>query len=177
MADLDNVLIPDDIAALLAGSDSGAPAESPQEVLGQLAGGDRRWQLVAKMLEQREVAADPERESVAEDQDEQPNHRLRHARRSALRRLVAELDILRRRNDVLADALGACPDCWGADLACDTCGGAGRPGSELPDPHLFAAWVAPAVRRVRAQTAASNRQASSPPPAAQGRPASEGADT
>jgi len=32
-------------------------------------------------------------------------------------------------DEVLAAAIGACPTCFGEDLLCDTCHGAGSPGS------------------------------------------------
>jgi hypothetical protein len=48
----------------------------------------------------------------------------------------------------LAAALGAC-DCWGQDLGCPVCEGAGSPGWLPPDRHLFAAYVYPAMRAVR----------------------------
>lgn len=67
-----------------------------------------------------------------------------------VRALLDEADELRRRNDELADALGACARCWGRDLACRACGGHGGPGARRPVPVLFDAWVAPAVRRVAA---------------------------
>jgi hypothetical protein len=67
-----------------------------------------------------------------------------------VRALLDEADELRRRNDELADALGACARCWGRDLACGACGGHGGPGARRQVPVLFDAWVAPAVRRVAA---------------------------
>lgn len=71
-----------------------------------------------------------------------------------LERLYAEVEGLRERNQVLADALGACPRCWGEDRSCRTCRGRGQPGGRLPDAALFAAIVQPAVRRARLPGAA-----------------------
>lgn len=50
---------------------------------------------------------------------------------------------------LLAGALGACA-CWGRDPGCPSCAGDGGPGWERPDPALYAEFVAPAVRRMRA---------------------------
>jgi len=66
---------------------------------------------------------------------------------AVLNQMYAELEVLRERNDLLADALGACPVCWGGDVRCPRCRGRGRPGGRLPDPEAFLALVAPAVRR------------------------------
>ena len=50
------------------------------------------------------------------------------------------------RSILLAAALGAC-DCWGEDVGCPACAGAGSVGWVPPDPQLYAEYVAPAVRR------------------------------
>jgi hypothetical protein len=51
---------------------------------------------------------------------------------------------LRRRNEQVSRALGACR-CWGRRRECPICGGEGRPGFFPIDPGAFAAFVAPAV--------------------------------
>ena len=61
-------------------------------------------------------------------------------------------DQLQARNSALAAALGAC-DCWGEDPGCGICHGVGRSGSVLPDPRLFAIYVRPAIRTLRAANA------------------------
>ena len=58
-----------------------------------------------------------------------------------------ELFALRRHNDELAGALGACCQCWGYDNECPECDGAGRPGWEQPNSGDFQEIVEPAVRR------------------------------
>ena len=52
----------------------------------------------------------------------------------------------------LARALGACPVCVGGDAGCTVCGGSGTPGWAVPDPDLFAAYVAPALRRLQGES-------------------------
>jgi len=61
-------------------------------------------------------------------------------------------DEVAERNLALAEALGAC-DCWGQDPRCHICEGEGGPGWILPDRQLFATYVQPAIRAIRAQTA------------------------
>ena len=58
---------------------------------------------------------------------------------------LADYEELIERNSVLAAALGAC-DCWGEQLDCAFCDGAGAPGWVLPDRQMFATYVYPAVR-------------------------------
>ncbi len=60
-----------------------------------------------------------------------------------------ELDVLRRRNDVFAAAVGACEICWGDDPVCPVCWGEGRPGWTEPNRGLFAEVAGPALRRLR----------------------------
>jgi hypothetical protein len=65
--------------------------------------------------------------------------------------MLAELKVLREREDLLAAALGACCLCWGQDEDCRACRGRGRPGYSLPDEALFEELVLPAVQLLRTQ--------------------------
>jgi hypothetical protein len=60
-----------------------------------------------------------------------------------------DLDDLVGRNSELAAAVGAC-DCWGDDPGCAFCEGLGSAGWMPPDRQLFAIYVSPAVRSIRA---------------------------
>ncbi|MBK6005005.1 hypothetical protein JJB11_02770 [Ramlibacter ginsenosidimutans] len=62
---------------------------------------------------------------------------------------AAELERLRRRNDALAAALGACHLCFGEDAWCPRCGGLGRPASRRPEPAAFAQYVRPVLERLQ----------------------------
>lgn len=62
--------------------------------------------------------------------------------------MLAELRSLRSRNDVLADALGACHLCWGEDPNCLYCAGQGRVGAYLIDPDVFEEVIGPATQQV-----------------------------
>lgn len=92
----------------------------------------------------------PEREQP----DDEPDHAvepevLPTPRSDRLRMQRAEIELLRRRCDTLAAALGACYLCWGRDPACVQCLGSGRPGWNEPDETLFRRLVVPAIRRHR----------------------------
>ena len=52
---------------------------------------------------------------------------------AAFRRLEQENQLLVDHVEMLACALGACPNCWGSIEDCEDCGGIGRPGS-VPSP-------------------------------------------
>ncbi len=107
----------------------GAPAVLEQ-ALGQDGDADPTA-LLTQLLLQRQTEEEPE--------DDEPLTGLERA----------ELDVLRRRNDVLAAAVGACEMCWGDDPACPVCWGEGRPGWADPNRGLFAEVAGPALRRLR----------------------------
>lgn len=65
-------------------------------------------------------------------------------------KLFDEREVARARLETLAAALGACPNCFGENLLCETCHGAGRPGGRAPASQAFRTFVLPAVERVRA---------------------------
>lgn len=50
--------------------------------------------------------------------------------------------------EMMACALGACPNCWGNIPDCDECGGMGKPGAYNPDPECFTRFVLPVVYRM-----------------------------
>lgn len=71
--------------------------------------------------------------------------------RARIQSLSHELSTLRDREDILAEALGACCLCWGEDSQCRACRGRGRPGYAMPDEELFEELVLPAVQMLRAR--------------------------
>ena len=75
--------------------------------------------------------------------------------------MFAELQALRTRNDMLADALGACQRCWGEDETCEYCGGDGRVGAYLISPKVFDDVVGPAVRQIRQRPPVAKPQTTS----------------
>src|SRR5579859_4127955 len=68
--------------------------------------------------------------------------------RKLLRAASRELKALHERERQLALALGACGECWGHDVECARCKGAGAPGWAEPDAMLFARYVSPLLRRM-----------------------------
>ena len=145
---------------------SPVPAELMQQVLAarEQGGGamatllaehpDPTVQMLGQLFALREQERQAEEAAPAEETapaapliavDDPDESRLRRR----LERLGREVAHLRRVNDVLAAALGACPLCWGEEPDCDVCGGEGEPGWEAPDRHLFDRLVGPALTRVR----------------------------
>ena len=70
--------------------------------------------LLTQYLLQRQTADDDETDDDEDDVLTWPER--------------AELEDLRRRNEIFAAAVGACEICWGDDPACPICWGDGRPG-------------------------------------------------
>ncbi|WP_207100800.1 hypothetical protein [Paracoccus shandongensis] len=67
---------------------------------------------------------------------------------AAFRRLEQENQLLTDHVEMLACALGACPNCWGNIEDCEDCGGIGRPGAFAPDRRCFDHYVLPVIVRV-----------------------------
>jgi hypothetical protein len=51
--------------------------------------------------------------------------------------------------DEMANATGACPECWGEDGSCKYCRGRGKPGYYLPDPQLFEVYIKPVIQKLK----------------------------
>lgn len=116
---------------------------------GQLAAAMRRRQQSEAQIvdEPVEYLDDAEEESPAAD---------------VLLRLYAEVEELRARNNLLADALGACGLCWGENPTCRRCRGRGLPGGRAPEPAAFESYVAPVIQYVEFDTAVPVTAATSP---------------
>jgi hypothetical protein len=150
MAGTDDVAVPtlDPLSLLQAlGSGGGDPTGA---ILQQLAGGaadDPRLGFIMRLLDQRRAAEAPAQEDGAELSSRRAEDMQRLT--DMVERMYGELDKLRARNDELANALGACPNCFGGDLLCRRCGGRGRPGARAPDPAGYDIYVAPVAARMR----------------------------
>lgn len=94
-------------------------------------------ELFAKIIEP--AGDDDDARKRAEQRARKPALALRQAKRA--KRL---LELMERRNALIAAALGACT-CWGADPSC-TCGGRGGPGYVDPDTAAFEALIVPWIR-------------------------------
>jgi len=124
------------------GDSATAPPETGFDLLDQLGISDPRLRMIAEFMRNQSPA---QAENVAVEE-----------RRARLKRVMARYEQLKHenmllieRNDILAAALGACPDCWGEDQDCETCGGDGAAGAYAPDKDAFVEYVLPTVRRLR----------------------------
>jgi hypothetical protein len=119
------------------------------EMLDNLGIDDPRLRLMAEMMGKQSTAT-----SIQPSLEEKLEKKRRAlARIEMLSRENEELreenQLLRERLDLLAIALGACPDCWGEEQGCASCQGRGIPGSYMPDRDGFVAYVLPAVRTIQ----------------------------
>ncbi|MEO1027816.1 MAG: hypothetical protein AAFX02_02050 [Pseudomonadota bacterium] len=94
-------------------------------------------------------------QTAVQDQGRPQSRRRRPAPESekAIESLKTINEGLQAHSEMIACALGACPDCWGADPDCTECAGQGQPGFFLPDMVCFQTFVIPAIRRVLAEQA------------------------
>jgi hypothetical protein len=127
------------LSQLAGGNGGGLPPLSLPALVEQSLGDDPLAAPLAAMLREREAAAaeEPLEDELASDPQTA----------DVLARLYDEVEQLRARFQALADALGACPRCFGEDVLCPVCRGRGRPGGRSPDPMRFAELVEPALRR------------------------------
>jgi hypothetical protein len=140
---------------MLAGRGGGDASAQLQEVLlarlNQRPPGDPLRDVVAQMLKQRGAPA---------SKPQTDPHVLLRAARDAL-------NAMQSRNAIIAAALGACRECWGEELECPECKGAGGPGWIAPDPTAFETWVAPAIRAVARGAGGSSEEERKKPAARQ----------
>jgi hypothetical protein len=156
------------LARMRDGSASGSP--NTQELLAQLAQDNPMLGVLAQHMAARssvvaemspvEIRGEPlELESATDTSNDEGtivNSEIATAiaeidqLRAQLQAAHNELSALRDREDVLAEALGACCLCWGEDGRCRACRGRGRPGFAMPDEEAFGELVLPAVRMFRA---------------------------
>ncbi|MGL4964881.1 MAG: hypothetical protein ACRC67_26890 [Inquilinus sp.] len=156
-------------------SGSGDPRKA---MLAALAGGGgAQVDMIMKLIDDQseDASAALREELMAEVREEQAAAVADLA--ATAKRLFEERTACSQRLEDLAAALGACPVCFGDDLLCDTCHGAGRPGARAPGAAEFARYVMPAVERVRSAVRRAARRApwprstasaSMPPPSTMG---------
>jgi hypothetical protein len=158
-ADLNSIL-----HSMVANPGQGITAAATQALLSQFSDDDPTMNLLATYLAQRDTSTQREEESEettanetaecaaelerARERSEQSAAAVRELR-DRIEELFAELEVLRERNDALAYALGACALCWGSDVECPICGGAGQPGFTAPDQRSFKQLLAPVLNRFR----------------------------
>lgn len=92
-------------------------------------------------------------DTIAQDDLKQKLARLHEdedasGRSRTIRQLQRENALLIDHAEMLACALGACPNCWGTIPDCEDCGGIGTPGAFNPDRSCFDHFVLPVITRV-----------------------------
>ncbi len=87
---------------------------------------------------------------ISRDRAEAREKRVRRKRRQRVKQKILQIQrehrALAERNEALAAALGACPNCWGEIAGCRTCRGRGTPGSMPLDEAAFTAFVTPVLK-------------------------------
>ena len=166
------------LMSMVTGTGGMSSAEVTQELLSRLAERDPRLAMLATQVMRTRAAAaeadssDSPQESLSSDADAERSERSNEIRtrlRERIASMSAELTMLRERSEVLAQALGACARCWGADELCRFCRGSGEPGTYMPDLGLFEQLVLPAIRCLRRRQARSIRERSHRPSSPNGR--------
>jgi hypothetical protein len=112
------------------------------QALTQALQGEEADPVQALLIQQLAQSADEDADLDAADLHEQ----LARCRRT-VQRLGAEVAAANAMTEWVAQALGACPACWGLDRFCRRCLGAGLPGSSEPDAERLVEWVTPALAR------------------------------
>jgi hypothetical protein len=51
--------------------------------------------------------------------------------------------------DTMAEAVGACPQCWGEDVTCNYCKGRGKPGNFQPNQQAFDYYIKPVILKLK----------------------------
>jgi hypothetical protein len=148
----------------------GGSGDPRKAMLAALGGGGPQIDMIMKLIEDQsgDANASLREELMAEVREEQAAAVDELA--ATARRLFEERAACSQRLEDLAAALGACPACFGDDLLCDTCHGAGRPGARAPEAAEFARYVIPAVERVRSAVRRTARRAPWPRSAAPAMP-------
>ncbi|MFC5268933.1 hypothetical protein ACFPJ1_43070 [Kribbella qitaiheensis] len=133
---------PLDVAGVLA-QRLGLPVEQIAAVADS---GDPHQLMMLAMLSQarRDPDDEPAGESPPDRPQPPPDRLVEHLIVQQQRALLAA----DRMALYVAEALGACPHCWGLDQRCPSCAGRGGPGSSPPDQDRLLTLVRPALRRL-----------------------------
>lgn len=110
---------------------------------------ERMKMLMQMMAVNQEKQENPDQETDYEKVKKHIEYLGRHIKRlkQAEHMLLENIEILMHRNDQLAEALGACRDCFGQDLHCAACHGKGTPGYYDVNERLFLMYIQPCIAK------------------------------
>ena len=150
------IIDPELLSQVLGLSGEGVdPKELREQLLTRATNANPQMALLARYLASQQPSGELDEGAAPKLEEEgaaDSRQEIEHLQRR-LAQLEAALRIFRERNHRLAEALGACARCWGADDACRRCGGDGAPGAFMPDYVLLQELVMPAIRRLKSKTA------------------------
>lgn len=133
---------------------------NPNDILNlvnQMGTKDPKMQMLAQLMQQnqentatedddqsskiRKLVAHIKKQAAFLKRLEQSNQKMK----KKVNYLVENLNYRLEVNDLLAGAVGACPECWGEEPDCKQCHGRGHPGTLAIDRTSFESIVLPAL--------------------------------
>ena len=122
----------------------------------QMAQDNPRVQAIMEMMKQQtaEVETQAREESQLIRQNKQLIKALKKAHRQIrqmgdeLKAMEESFEFFLQINDELAEAVGACGECWGELDDCQHCQGQGRAGSFMPNEEAFNHYIRPALQHI-----------------------------
>lgn len=148
-----------DMAKLLELTQSGDPSAALRSMIEEGSIPDSRRQVLQMLLSQQ-TTLDASEEALI---DAAPDAQTARSDNREITAFAQQIEAQQSLLHDLADAIGACGECFGVDEDCEHCGGQGAPGAFAPDPEAFAFFVRPALekmslRRARRAAGSSNTQ-------------------
>jgi hypothetical protein len=65
------------------------------------------------------------------------------------RKLERNYQLMIDQMDQFAEAIGACPQCWGEEVQCNYCRGRGKPGFFQPNAEYFDQYIKPVLNKLK----------------------------
>lgn len=133
--------------------------QNMDDLISQLGGDARSAQLAQLLMTMNKEGGDAEKTLRAEHKAtlRKAKELLSDMRRENLRLREVNAGLLAH-SELLAGAVGACPECWGEDQDCALCEGDGAPGAFLPEQESFEEFVRPVLTMLRASMVEKRNQ-------------------